>query len=153
MTVTLEANGSVQLKARSEIVSIGAGVVINNVSLPGAGEYDIAGIQADVRPAGNALAYFVYTEELLTIYLDTPALEVTDLSNAENCNVFILDLRSDSSTDTVKVLIKRLEPSYVVLIGATPEVLTEIGLPTQTGTLKVTRSGLPLEGTTILTRE
>jgi hypothetical protein len=150
MTIQFGADGNINLKTKAETVTVGKGVVINNYTLPGRGEYDVASVQAEVYQAGNALAYTLRVEELMTIYLDVPDLAVADLDDAANCNILILDLRSDSSTDVVKTIIKRLEPSYVFAIGAQTELIEALALPKEVSPLKVTRLGLPLEGTILI---
>jgi len=151
MTIQFSPDGSVVLKSKAETITLGKGVAINSYSLPGRGEYDVASVQAEVYQAGNALAYCLRTEELLTVFLDIPDLAVSELDDVSNTNILILDLRSDSSTDVVKTIIKRLEPSYVFAIGISPSVIESLTLPQQPAPLKVTRAGLPLEGTTLIT--
>jgi hypothetical protein len=151
MTIQFSPDGSIVLKSKAETITLGAGVAINSYSLPGRGEYDVASVQAEVYQAGNALAYCLRTEDLFTVFLDAPDLAVTELDDVANCNILLLDLRSDTSKDVVKTIIKRLEPSYVFAIGISPELIESLALPQQPAPLKITRAGLPLEGTTLVT--
>ena len=67
----------------------------------------------------------------------------------------VVDLRSDSTPEQLKPVLKALEPSYVFLAGAgaTQELSQALGLAAFEGSsLKVTRSSLPLEGTFLVGR-
>ena len=150
MTIAYAPDGSVQLKMKSDTVSLGTAVRINSYELPGPGEYDVASVQVEAHPLGTGFAYLIRSEELLTVFLDNPQSDITTMDDASNCNILIVDVRSDSSADSLKVTIKSLEPSYVFLMGASAEFIAAIGIATAPSPLKITRAGLPLEGTTVI---
>jgi hypothetical protein len=143
----------VQLKVKNDTVNLGETVSIRDYVLPGAGEYDVAGVLCEAQVAGDSLAYFIRLDDLQTTYLPRLASEVTKLDDASNCNILVVDVRSDDKPESLKPILKALEPSYVALIGAgaTPEFQKALNLTTQEGAShKLTRSGLPLEGTILL---
>jgi len=153
MQITLPADGSVLIKGKAETVSLKDTVTINSYVLPGQGEYDVAGVQCEGFNLSAGLVYFIRLEDLQLTYLSQIDSGVSKLDDASNCNILIVDVRSDDTADSLKGIIKNVEPSFVILCGAgaTPEFRTALNLPTQEiGTFKISRAGLPLEGTTIL---
>ena len=155
MVITYSGNDSVAIKTKTETVLIGPGVTVGSFALPGAGEYDIASIQVDGVVLSSSIAYFIRTEELTTLVLDQvdPAINAAD--ELSNTDILIVDVRSDDTPESVKSMVKAIEPSYLVLTGAgaTVGLITALGLPRVEGdSLKVSRTSLPLEGTTVLAR-
>ncbi len=155
MVIAHSGTDTVTLKTKTETVTIGPGIRIGSFTIPGAGEYDVASIQCEGIPLTASVAYFIRAEELTTLILDELDSSVTKLDDVAQVNILVADLRSDANIDTLKVITKALEPSYLVLsgAGATEAVLAALGLPrTEGDTLKITRVGLPLEGTSVLIR-
>lgn len=153
MQLSLPADGSIIAKSKSETVSFGNTVQINDYIVPGQGEYDVAGIQCEVHNLNAGLVYFVRFEDLQLTYLSQIDAGVSKLDDASNCNILAVEVRSDDSPENLRAIIKSLEPSYVVLrgAGATTEFRTLLNLPVQEITLlKVNRASLPLEGTSVL---
>lgn len=150
MQVTQQTNGNVQISTKTSPISIGAEVKIGNYSVPGAGEYDVDTIQCEVSNLSNGLVYFIRSEELTVTYLSKLNPEITKLDDASSTNILIVDINSEDKPEQLKPILKALEPSYLLLTGAgaTQEFLEELALPKYgNNVLKITRSGLPLEGT------
>ena len=153
MQLSITSTGSVQLKSRNETVSLGDTVSINLFEVPGTGEYDVAGIQCEAYNLSAGNAYFIRLEDLLIAYMGQIDADIEKLDDAANANVLVVDVRSDDTPDKLKPIIKAMEPSYVVLrgAGATEAFRAGLSLPLeQITSFKMTRTGLPLEGTTIL---
>jgi hypothetical protein len=152
MLISLLSNDSVQVKTKTSSMAIGNGVTIGTYSIPGAGEYDIAGIQCEAVYADTALCYYMRAEDLQITFVDGPDLSMAKQDEASRTDILIIDLRSDTEVSTVKSLIKSVEPSYIALIGAgvTADFLSGLALPHQASPLKLTRSSLPIEGSYLL---
>ena len=156
MLISYTSNGSVQLKTRTQPIVIGAGVQIGDRAIPGPGEYDIANIQCEGVALSNSVTYFLRDEDLLITYLQNLDQDATKLDQISDTAVLILDVRSDDTAAVAKAIIKSIEPAYVFLIGAGAHVgfWAELGIPlAETSSLKVTRTGLPLEGTSLVVNQ
>lgn len=155
MQITYTNADQIQLKTRTQPVQIGNDqVVIGDRVISGPGEYDVASIQCEAHALPLATAYFIRDEELLIAYLTNLDDEITKLDDSNDTDILILDLRSDAPIATAKSIIKAIEPTYVFVIGAgaSTSFLDSLGLPKgEEHSLKITRSGLPLEGTFLIT--
>ena len=148
MNISYQANGTVSVNTKNQVINLGSEVKIGSYTVPGAGEYDVAAIQCEVTALSRGLAYFIHTEDLTVTLLSVINPEVAKLDDAASTNILVVYVRSDDQPEALKPILKILEPSYVFLLGASPEFRLSLGLPDYEGTtLKVTRSGLPLEGT------
>lgn len=153
MIISYTATGDVQLKTKTEPVILGSSIKIGDYTIPGPGEYDIASIQCEGQAVSGAFVYFVRDEDLMITFitkLDTATAKIDGISDTA---ILVLDIRSDDTVEAAKGIIKAVEPAYVLLIGAgaTPEFTAQLGIPlAESSTLKVTRAGLPLEGTSII---
>ena len=150
MVISYLANGTVSIKTKTETITLAEKVQIGSHTLPGAGEYDIAAIQCEAHHLTEATVYFFHSEDLHLSFLDSLSPEVTQMDDASNTNILIVDVRSDQKVDQLKSIIKSIEPSYLFLsgAGATPEFRDALHLPLHdSSSLKIVRSGLPLEGT------
>jgi hypothetical protein len=154
MVLSYASNGDVILKTKSESVMLGSEVRIGSFVVPGPGEYDIAGIQCEAKPLTQSFASFIRAEDLTITYLNPVEPEITKLNDASAAHILIADIRSDDQADTLKAIVKAIEPSYVVLrgTGATTDFVTALGItPAEGIPLKLTRTGLPPEGTFLVT--
>lgn len=154
MIISYTSNGDVSVKTKTETVQLGGQVQIGSFVVPGPGEYDIADIQCEAKALTESYASFLRTEDLTVTFLATIESGVTKLDDASSTNVLVVDVRSNDQADSLKPIVKSIEPSYVVLTGAgaTPEFAAALGLPPVEAPLKLTRAGLPLEGTYLLNR-
>ncbi len=153
MQISYTSTGNVQLKTKTVPVTLGGGVTIGDRVVSGPGEYDIANIQCEGKALPLATAYFIRDEDLWITYLTNLDAEVTKLDDASETAILVLDIKSDNTPASAKAIIKALEPAYVFLSGpgATAEFMAELGVPLgEAGSLKITRTGLPLEGTTLI---
>lgn len=155
MVISYTSAGNVSVKTKTETVTLDGTVTIGSFLVPGPGEYDIADIQCEARALASSFATFLRAEELTVTHLAQIDPAVTKLDDAAATHILVADVKSDDQPDTLKPIVKALEPSYVVLAGpgATPEFAKGLGLPLAEGdSLKLTRAGLPLEGTYVLSR-
>jgi hypothetical protein len=153
MVISYSSSGDVTVKTKTETVTLGSSVTIGSFVVPGPGEYDIAGIQCEAKALTESVAYFIRTEDLTITHLSLIEAEVGKLEDASATHILVADIRSDDKPDKLKPILKALEPSYVVIMGAgaTKEFANGLGLLDAEGdTLKLTRAGLPLEGTYLL---
>lgn len=147
------AQNSISLKSKQETVTLGETVSIGDYAIASAGEYDVTGIQCEGAITGTSISYFIWIEELQFTYLPSVNQEVSKLDKASGTHVLVADIRSDTTPEQLKSVLKKLEPSFVAIFGAgnTEEFRKALGLPVQEGTShKLSRSGLPLEGTILL---
>src|SRR5437667_82344 len=117
MTISYQADDRVVATSKGLTVTFGKDVAINEYIIPGAGEYDVAGVQCEVYSLGTSLAYFARIEDLVVTFLHDTNHGVSELDDASSTNILIMDIRSDVKPEDVKPILKRLEPSYVFLIG------------------------------------
>lgn len=153
MTITHTSADTISVKTKNEVVTFGNGVTIGSYKITTAGEYDVAAIQCEAQFLKDATSYIVRSEELTITYLSQTDTTITEQDDAPNTDILMVDVRSDDKIDDLKIIVKELEPSYVLLIGAgaTAEFRSQLGIPNYDATtLKVTRAGLPLEGTSLI---
>ena len=150
MTISYQANDTVTAVTKNRTVTLGKDVLLEKYVVPGAGEYDVAGIQCEAVQLPTATVYFIRAEDLKLTFMSHVDSEVIKLDDASATNILAVEVRSDDKPSDLKPILKALEPSYVFLIGAgaTPEFNAELGLTAyESSTLKATHAGLPLEGT------
>jgi hypothetical protein len=155
MVITYLPNDKVSVKTKTETITFGDGVVIGDYSIPGAGEYEVASIQCEASYLEKATAYFVFTEDLNVTFLSDVDQSVTKEDSASKTDILVIDVRSDGGAAQIKNIVKAIEPSYVFLIGSGShsELVESLGLtPFDGSTLKITRTGLPLEGTFLVSK-
>lgn len=155
MHISHTSTGTVLLKTKTEQVNLGSEVTIGSYTVPGAGEYDIATIQCESYNLARGTAYIIRAEDLVVTFLSEISAEVGTLDDASNTDILVVDVRSNNTVDELKPIVKALEPAYLFLIGegATPEFASLLNLPLgEAGSLKVSKTGLPLEGTSLIPR-
>ena len=155
MNISHNSRDGITISTKNRSIEIGANVMIGDYTVPGAGEYDIAGVQCEAQNLSTGTVYFIRAEDLTLTYLTQTDPEVTKLDDASATHILIMDVRSDEKAQDLKVILKSLEPSYLFLIGSssTPELYEQLGLPRHEGSsLKITHSGLPLEGTFLVAK-
>lgn len=153
MLISYTAANNIALKSKTTNASVGSKVIIGTYEVPGAGEYDVAGMQCEAKYLDRGLVYFFRTEDLVITYLTIADPSVTKVEDASDTQILIIDLRSDDTAAIVKAIVKSLEPAYLFLLGngVTEKIIEELNLPCEkTGTLKVNGGSLPEEGTTII---
>ena len=153
MQLLLSGNDMASLKLKNETVTLGETVSIGQYVVPGAGEYDVAGIQCEGAVTGNGISYFIWLEDLQFTYLTSLHSEISKLDKASGTHVLVADIKSDCRPEQLTPILKKLEPGFVALFGTgnTDEFRKVLGLPMQEGSShKLTRTGLPLEGTILL---
>jgi hypothetical protein len=156
MVISYTSSGEVNIKTKTETVQLGSTVRIGSFVVPGPGEYDIADIQCEAKALSQSFASFLRTEDLTITFLSMIEPEVTKLDDASATNVLVVDVRSDDQPEALKPILKSIEPEYVVLTGAgaTPAFAAGLGLPKlEESSLKLTRAGLPMEGTYLLSND
>ena len=156
MNISYPAHDGVVIATKNRAISLGQEVRIGDYLIPGAGEFDIAGIQCEVHFATQGLVYFIRLEELQITFLSEINSQVISLADAASTNILVINLRSSDQPETLTPILKGLEPSFVFLFGpgATKEFIQSLSLPNHdSNVLKITRSGLPLEGTYLVSRE
>jgi len=156
MQLSYTGTDNLSIKTKTSPITIGAGLKIGEYTVPGPGEYDIAEVQCEGKTLpSEGVAYFVRSEDLTIMYLPKLLPEASKLDDASTANILVLDIRSDDTSGAAKDLIKAIEPSYVFLLGAgaTSEFNTELGIPVaEDSSLKISRTGLPLEGILLVAR-
>ncbi len=152
MQVSYTANNAIELKSKNASVTLDNGVRVGDQQISGPGEYDVQGVQVEAASYAGGVAYFIRVEDLVTAYVTKIDASASKLDGISDAAILVLDVRSDDSADSVKSLIKSVEPSYVFITGAgaTRELAMQLGIPLAEGvSLKTTKAGLPLEGTSI----
>lgn len=155
MVISYNSSGDVSIKTKTETVTLGSSVTIGSFVIPGPGEYDVAGIQCEAQALTSGFASFIRTEDLTITYLGSLDPQAKKLDDVSSTHILVADIRSNDKPEDLKPIVKDVEPSYVVLCGAgaTPAFTAGLGLPmVEEQTLKITRAGLPLEGTFVLNR-
>ena len=155
MVISYTSTGDVSVKTKTETILLNGGVTIGSFVVPGPGEYDIAGILCEAQALSESVVYFIRTEDLTITFLGLIEQDVIKLDDAAATHILVVDVRSDNKPESLKPVLKALEPSYVVLTGAgaTAEFSAALNLqPAEGDSLKLTRAGLPLEGTFLFSR-
>jgi hypothetical protein len=127
----------------------GSRYTINQVELPGPGEYEVGEIFAEITPA---LAHFHLEDIVLVVRLDdTGPVTSADFEQLEQADIFLLTPKSAewSDLETALKLSAKIEPKVVVLAGVdAPELLTKLASqsPQIVESLKLAAKDLPEEG-------
>jgi hypothetical protein len=153
MTITQSSPDRVVIKGKQATVTIGKEVQIGDYTIPGAGEYDVAGIHCEGQYLSEGAAFFLQVEDIVLCYLTQPHADLLKVDNVSDTDILIVDLRSDDTAAALKPIIKAVEPSYVYLLNSTgrTDLITELNLPVETvPILKVTAGTLPAEPTPTL---
>jgi hypothetical protein len=153
MVITQPSPDTLSIKTKSTTITIRDGVTIGSYTVPGAGEYDISGIQCTAQYLPEGVIFFLNIEDVIVTYLSFPHPESMKIDDASDSQILVVNLRSDTKPETLKPIIKALEPAYVYLLNhnINPAIAEELALPKeQVPNLKVTATGLPEEGTTVI---
>ncbi len=149
-TETCEVKGkttTLTLRLKSPSAS-GSYLTINDVELPGPGEYEVGEVFAEVSPA---LAHF-HIEDMVMVLCHQAFGEVstTDLAAVERADVLVL-VPTAPTKENIQALLKRstsMEPRLLVLTNTGDVNVQELEgqAPEAVRTLKVTAKDLPEEG-------
>ena len=154
MTLQFAPTGTVVLKGKSNTISLGNTIRLGEYQVPGMGEYDVAGIPCKVQNLEQGSVAFVQLEGIQFTFLSQIDPGITKLDDATDTEVLVVDVRSDDQASQLKSILKVLEPAFLALIGSgnTEAFRKALGLPISQGaSTKIIKSGLPEEGTTLLT--
>ena len=153
MVISYSPKDEVIVKTKNSNFTLGEGVTIGEHRIPGAGEYDIAGIYCEARALDTGVLYMLRAEDITIAFLSTVDAAVLKDDEASNTAILVMYLTSDVQVSELKPILKALEPLYLLLVGpgATPEIEAGLGLPKhESSTLKVTAAALPIEGPTLI---
>ena len=140
-------------KLKAATFSLGATVRIGEYELPGAGEYDVSAVHVEAKNLEAGIVYWLRAEDLQVAYLSHTDPTVNKHEEAAATDILVINLSSEDTAASLKPLLKSMEPSFLFLIGAgaTPDLMKSLSLPMQEGgSLKITKVGLPEEGTTLI---
>lgn len=158
MQITWKGDKSLEIKTKDASIVTGEKIKINDIVLPGPGEYEVAGIQV----FGLAPEIFIFrVEDIPCVYFDgiNRALtneEVTQLNDAE---IIFIPVGGGTVLDPKKAaeIVKVLEPKVVIPIEAadvSPFCSVIGGCEQPVPTYKITKQQLALmEGQTIVVLE
>lgn len=155
MVISYSPKDEVVVKTKNTNFTLGEGVTIGTFAVPGAGEYDVAGIYCEAKGLAESVLYMLRCEDVTLTYLSKADESVLKEDEASNTAVLVVYLHSDVEALHLKPILKALEPLYLFLIGpgATPALQEGLGLPKYEGNvLKVTATGLPIEGPTLVSK-
>lgn len=131
-----------------EASDAGSLLKINDIELPGPGEYEVGEIFTEISPR---LAHFHMEDMVVVVYYQSLG-EVTseDLGMLERVDVLLLLPRTQAKED-IELLLKlatKVEPRVVLLVGAGEDVASQIAgqAPESVSSLKLTPKDLPEEG-------
>jgi hypothetical protein len=153
MVISYSAEGNVVAKLKATTFSLGATVQIGEYTLPGAGEYDVNSVHVEAKNLEAGIVYWLRTEDMQVAYLSQPDASISKHDEAASTDILVMYVRSEDTAAVLKPILKAMEPAYLFLIGpgATPELTTALSLPMQEGgSLKIQKTGLPEEGTTLI---
>lgn len=119
MQITWKGGKSLEIKAKDAMLTTGENVVINDIVLPGPGEYEVAGVQVfGIAPE----IYFFRIDEIACAYFDGINRSLTDdeVSSLTDASVIFLPVGGKGVLDPKKAteIIKLLEPKIVIPIEA-----------------------------------
>ncbi len=159
MTITATATACT-VKTKSSQLSIAIGrddersYAINDVVLPGPGEYEVGELFAEVSPA---LAHFHIEDIVLVVRRDDGSpITSADFEQIERADVLLLVHGGGADTAPLAEALKlsaKIEPKEILIVGASPAELEQVlaGRSSETAdTLKVTAKDLPEEGQRIV---
>lgn len=136
----------IQLRAKDVDASRYA---INDIVLPGPGEYEVGEIFAEITPA---LAHFHLEDIVLVVRLDDEGtVTAADFEKLERVDAFLLSAKSNEWSDLEASLkmSSKMEPKAIILAGVDdPDTLAKLESrsPQSVESLKVTAKDLPEEG-------
>lgn len=155
MTITCTKD-SCQLKAKAttldmrfEATADGSRYTINQMELPGPGEYEIGEIFAEITPA---LAHFHFEDMVCVVRLgDDAAMTSADFEQLEQVDMFLIISKSNEWPDLEAALkiSAKLEPKVIILAGIdSPELMAKLEgrSPQVVDTVKLAAKDLPEDG-------
>lgn len=154
MIITQEKSGRSKIKTKASTLTIAADgiVTINDLTLPGPGEYEVG----DVFTEQTKHVAHYHTEDMVLVYLNDPShpLGNDELAKLESIDIVLVRLRSGDVNELgpLAKAIGQIEPRVVILSGEIEgkESLKVEGQVTEpTDTVKLTRRDLPEEQRTI----
>lgn len=119
MQITWKGGKSLEIKVKDATITTGDTVVINDIVLPGPGEYEVAGVQVfGIAPE----IYFFRADEIACAYFDGINRSLTDeeVSSLTDASIIFIPVGGKGVLDPKKAteIIKLLEPTIVIPIEA-----------------------------------
>ena len=140
--------GTCTIKTRTAAIQLDNEIKVNDLVLPGAGEYEIADSFLEV---GQGFVH-IHADEVTVAYFDETRNEVTEkeLEMLENVDAVLFKVigADKEKLEKINKMIKLIDPRVVVLAGleSTEEFKGVEGqTPEEVETLKLTQSMLPDE--------
>lgn len=156
MTITHAGQGRIIIKSKDATITLGKTLKIGEKTLPGRGEYEVSGVEAEGYDDG---IFLIRTEDVFLLYLDRIDRELTDqeLEEVNLADILFVPVGGDKpDSDGAPVLtperavkvINQVDPRIVIpthFASIEPFRAAE-GKPLEVQKeLKVTRSTLPQE--------
>jgi len=119
MQITWKGGKSLEIKAKDATILTGDDVRVNDIVLPGPGEYEVAGVQVfGIAPE----IYFFRIDEIACAYFDGINRSLTDdeVSSLTDASVIFIPVGGKGVLDPKKAteIIKLLEPTVIIPIEA-----------------------------------
>lgn len=138
MHIVYFGKGDFQIKSKQAIITLGENCQINDFTIPGPGEYEVAGIRVE---SFDGILFFVI-EGLITAYLDRRKKPLTEkeTEKLEDVDILFIPIGGGEvySPEEAWQVIKDIEPKIIFpmhyqnlktfsrLEGVSPEILDEI---------------------------
>ncbi len=156
MTISYKGQGQFTIKSKQATIELGPQSSIAGRALPGAGEYEISGVEAEGLADG---IYFIRTEDVYILYLDSLNRMLTDeeLDTVSLTDILIVPV-GGTQTDTPDLEVLTPEQAVKVINQIDPRIVIPMyfesiepfraaeGKPLEIlKELKVTKTSLPVE--------
>lgn len=146
MQISVTGDSKCRLKTKTATIELDGQLKINDLVLDGPGEYEKAGVFAEVTPD---LAH-LHIETLVIAVAGQKKRQVTETELARLEDVDLLFVHADNESadelQTIAKLIGEIEPRIVILVGVQKgETFARIGgqTPETVENIKMTKSDLP----------
>lgn len=156
MTITHQGQGQFTVKSKDATIILGSKIKIGDRELPGAGEYEVSGVEVEGMEDG---IYLLRTEDVYLLYLNQLNRQLTndELETVNMADILFLPVGGDK-TDTPELTVLNPEQSVKVINQVDPRIVVPMhflsiepfraaeGKPLEMmKEFKVTKAGLPQE--------
>ncbi|OGD67019.1 hypothetical protein A3F08_03675 [Candidatus Berkelbacteria bacterium RIFCSPHIGHO2_12_FULL_36_9] len=145
MTINFHGEGNFEIKCKEGTVITGEKMKINEFEIPGAGEYEVTGISAEMT---DGIFTFRSEDMNLTYLRRKNPLNDSELERVKDTDILFIPIFELMESKTAIEVINQIEPKIVLpMFYQTIEQVKEIeGLSPETSDqLKITKLNLPQE--------
>jgi hypothetical protein len=151
MAVTVSRSSNVvTVKGKGSSLVLGPSLVVNGYTIPGPGEYDVAGVGVVVHAASNTLVLHAVVDGVGVLYCDGHTLKPDQVGDIPNTALVVVNARGENPDEFISKLVRFVDPTNLIVIEEGAELAAKLPYATATLPAKVSEGSADGAPTTLL---